>query len=48
MKDTSKVIRPDDPGGKVLRLVIVLVEIAVILLGNHILDKSSDESIRKY
>lgn len=38
----TKVIRPDDPGGTTLKLVVLLAGIAVLLIGSCILDTSPD------
>lgn len=48
VRETSKVIRPDDPGGTTLKLMVILAGVTVLLISSFILDISSDEPIRKY
>lgn len=39
----SKVIRPDDPGGMTLKLVVLLAGIVVLILGSFVLDISEKD-----
>ena len=48
IKNPSKIIRPNDPGGtNTLKLVVLLAGIAVLIIGSCIMDSSIEESLRK-
>ena len=49
IKDPTKIIRPNDPGGTTtLKLVVILAGIAVLIIGSCIMDSSIEESLKKY
>lgn len=47
IKDPTKIIRPNDPGGTTtLKLVALLAGIAVLIIGSCIMDSSIEESLK--